>query len=661
MVIAIFLFFVAFVVGMSFYLGRRTKSAKGYYAAGGQIHWGVNGIAFAGDYLSAASFLGICGMIATQGYDGFLYSIGYLAGWIVALFLVAEPMKRLGKYTFTDAVDAKFDSRGIKLAAAISTLIVSVCYLIPQMVGAGVLVEPLLGLPHYWGVIMVGAIVITIVATAGMASTTYVQFIKGGLLIVFSLVLVIAICVRGMTTTPDQGGRVPFEPPATVAAQEKDGKLAVAGDKYQLVEVQEIKAAKVSFAKLAKDGRDTWWLVKKSDQGVTLEETQSVVVAENGQKLINGAPESKDNQLRQVGNLVQVQGQKNPAQGSMGPFEFLSSMNDKDTLVRRWKDATFKDHDKAKVTVYYSSIAHGNDLMRPGQKFKVQGTPLEKFDFVSLMLALFLGTAALPHILIRYYTVPNPASARKSTIVAIAAIGFFYVLTLFMGLGAMVSGVLNPADSNMAAPLLARSFGGLLFAVISAIAFATVLGTVSGLIVAASGAVAHDLMDRYMKIKMDDRQKIKAGKISAFVIGGVAILLGILFKGMNVTFLVGLAFAVAASANLPAILMLLFWKRTTAKGVAASILVGIVASLALIAFSPDLYKLYAQYDPSIDPASAPVPFSNPGIISIPLSFITLIVVSLLTQKPAAGKALEAAASAALSDGAVSSLSVYTGP
>jgi cation/acetate symporter len=179
----------------------------------------------------------------------------------------------------------------------------------------------------------------------------------------------------------------------------------------------------------------------------------------------------------------------------------------------------------------------------------------------------------------------------------------------------------------MAAPLLARSFGELLFAVISAIAFATVLGTVSGLIVAASGAVAHDLFDRYLRIKMDDRQKVTAGKISAFVIGGIAILLGILFQGINVSFLVGLAFAVAASANLPAILMLLFWKRTTARGIAASIIVGIVSSLGLIAFSPELYTLYGM-----NPLDAPIPINNPGIISIPLSFVTLVVVSLITQK-----------------------------
>lgn len=173
--IIIFVIFVAFVLFLSFYFARKTKSAAGYYAAGGNIHWGVNGIAFAGDYLSAASFLGICGMIAFSGYDGFLYSIGYLAGWVVALFIVAEPLKRLGRYTFTDALDARFNSKSIKLTASISTLVVSVFYLIPQMVGAGDLVVPLLGLPHWLGVVIVGSIVIFIVATAGMTSTTYVQ------------------------------------------------------------------------------------------------------------------------------------------------------------------------------------------------------------------------------------------------------------------------------------------------------------------------------------------------------------------------------------------------------------------------------------------------------------------------------------------------------
>jgi cation/acetate symporter len=625
MAIFVFLAFVVFVVGLSLYLGNKAKTSSGYYTAGGKIHWGVNGIAFAGDYLSAASFLGICGMIATVGYDGFLYSIGYLAGWIVALFVVAEPLKRLGKYTFTDALDANYNSRGIKLAAAISTLIVSICYLIPQMVGAGVLVEPLLGIPHAWGVIMVGAIVITIVATAGMASTTYVQFLKGFLLIVFSTILVGAVVIRGLDTKPDQNGKVEFYEYAHLEAVQSGDQIQVSEAGWDVLERTEIKGGLV-FVKLAHEGKETWWFASGAGDTLTLKETQSVVMKADV-KWINGAPASPENQLRQVGNLDQISGQKDVQTGSLSVFEFLAKITDKATIVKTWKTAAFVDTAGEKVTIYYPKDVSGDLFMRPGQKFKVEGTLLERLDFLSLMLALFLGTAALPHILIRYYTVPNPASARKSTIVAIAAIGFFYILSLFMGLGAMANGVINPADSNMAAPLLARSYGDLLFAIISAIAFATVLGTVSGLIVAASGAIAHDLFDRYLKIKMDDRQKVRAGKISAFVIGGIAILLGILFKGMNVSFLVGLAFAVAASANLPAIMMLLFWKGTTAKGIAASIVVGIVASLTLIAFSPELYTLYGM-----NPLDAPIPLNNPGIISIPLSFITLVVVSLLTKK-----------------------------
>ncbi len=625
MAITVFFIFVAFVIGLSFYLGNKAKSASGYYAAGGQIHWGVNGIAFAGDYLSAASFLGICGLIATVGYDGFLYSIGYLAGWIVALFVVAEPLKKLGKYTFTDAVDSKYNSRGIKLTAAISTLIVSVCYLIPQMVGAGTLVEPLLGIPHAWGVIMVGVIVITIVATAGMASTTYVQFLKGLLLIIFSTVLVGALLMRGLSTKGDQGGSVTPYAYGHVEAARSGDKLTVSEAGYDILDEQ--KTGGLSFALVSHNGVQNWWLVSEHDGAITLKEGQSAVSTADGKSLINGASASADNQLRPVGKLTAIHGESDAETGSLSPTGFLAIFSAADTTAETWKSAKFTSAAGDKVTVYYPKETTGNRILRPGLKFKIEGTLLEKLDFFSLMLALFFGTAALPHILIRYYTVPSPASARKSTIVAIAAIGFFYILTLFMGLGAMVTGVLNPADSNMAAPLLARSFGEFLFAVISAIAFATVLGTVSGLIVAASGAVAHDLMDRFLKIKMDERQKVNAGKISAFVIGGIAILLGIAFRGVNVSFLVGLAFSVAASANLPAIIMLLFWKRTTAKGIAASIVVGIVSSLGLIAVSPELFTLYG-----LPAASAPIPFSNPGIFSIPLSFITLVVVSLLTQK-----------------------------
>jgi len=631
MAIIIFLAFVGFVLGLSFYFGSKTKSASGYYAAGGNIHWGVNGIAFAGDYLSAASFLGICGMIAVAGYDGFLYSIGYLAGWIVALFVVAEPMKRLGKYTFTDAVDSKFNSRGIKLLAAISTLIVSLCYLIPQMVGAGVLVEPLLGMPHAVGVILVGSVVIVIVATAGMTSTTYVQFLKGGLLIIFSLVVTIAVLVRGFTTKPDQGGTVPFHEYATLATSQAEGKLVPADAAWSVVETKTVKAH--TFFKLAKDGKESWWMEEDKDGAKVLGEIQWESAKAGEPKVVNGEPGGK---LRQVGNMVAIEGETSPRSESVGPFEFLAKIGDKRTQVQQWKFEKFKDASGADVTAHYPYTTQGSKLMRPGLKFKVEGTLLERIDFVSLMLALFLGTASLPHILIRYYTVPSPAAARKSTIVAIAAIGFFYVLTLYMGLGAMTHGVINPLDNNMSAPLLARSFGTVLFAIISAIAFATVLGTVAGLIVAASGAVAHDLMDRYMKVEMDENQKVRAGRIAAVVVGVIAIALGIIFKGQNVSFLVGLAFAVAASANFPAIVMLLFWERTTAKGIAASIGVGMVSSLVLIALSPSIFKQFG-----LDPASAPIPFDNPGIVSIPLSFLTLVVVSLMTERKLAEGAEEA--------------------
>jgi len=620
MAVSIFVVFVVAVLWLSFYFAKQTKSASGYFAAGGQVHWAVNGIAFAGDYLSAASFLGICGMIATVGYDGFLYSIGYLAGWIVALFVVAEPMKRLGKYTFTDALDAKFDHKGIKLAAAISTLIVSIFYLIPQMVGAGVLVQPLLGLPHYVGVIMVGAIVITIVATAGMTSTTYVQFLKGGLLIIFSVILVGAVLVRGINTEPDQGGDVPFH---------KYEEVTLSGmGNPAILDTQEDLGQKHKFVKLG-GASENWWLIKNDGPNPLLQEIQWESKTSAGNHIINGEPASEENIIRQVGSLTQIAGKtgEEAVHTKLTISGFLALLGDKDTKVQRWKSTDFTDKNGDNVKVHYPVITPGNEIMRPGLKFKVNGTPLEKFNFVSLMLALFCGTAALPHILIRYYTVPTPAAARKSTIVAISAIGFFYILTLFMGLGAMVNAVVNPMTNNMSAPLLAKSFGTFLFAVISAIAFATVLGTVSGLIIAASGAVAHDLMDRFAGMKMTEQKKVAAGKVAAFAVGLLAIILGILFQGMNVSFLVGWAFAVAASANLPSIIMMLFWKKTSAAGITASIIVGIVSSLGLILLSPSMYTRYG-----LDPETALVPFSNPGLVSIPLSFLTLVVVSLMTQK-----------------------------
>jgi len=620
--IGLFCFFVLFVLGLSFYLARRTSSAAGYYAAGGQIHWMTNGIAFAGDYLSAASFLGICGMIATAGYDGWMYSIGYLAGWIVALFLVAEPMKRLGKYTFTDALDAKFNSKSIQLMAAISTLLVSVFYLIPQMVGAGVLVQPLLGLPHWVGVCIVGVVVTIIVATAGMASTTYVQFFKGALLLIMSTVVVIAVLVRGLSSTPDNQ-TTPYHDFKTLHA---DAALHIEEAGYTVVAGLDSAYGKAGFVKLSKNGEESVWQLNREDNGYSLEETLYVTKLADGTKLFNGAP-AEQGKFFPVGHIkeLKVNGETVAATGPVGPLAYLSAL--KDSTIVLWGKKYIQDGDQL-LTVYYQKPTPGSRILRPGLKFKVDNASgLQKFNFMSLMLALFCGTAALPHILIRYYTVPSQAAARKSTIVAIAAIGFFYILTLFLGMGAMTNGVINITDDNMSAPLLALSFGVFLFAIISSLAFATVLGTVSGLIVAASGAIAHDLMDNFLGMQMSDHGKVRAGKIAAIVIGGIAIYLGIVFEGMNVSFLVGWAFAVAASANLPAILMLLFWKKTTAKGVAASILVGLVSSLGLILVSPDMWVRYGML-----PADAPVQFNSPALISIPMSFIALVIVSLLSQK-----------------------------
>lgn len=562
----VFAAFVGSVLVLSLFLGRKAKSAKGYYAAHGQINWFVNGVAFAGDYLSAASFLGICGMIAFFGYDGFLYSIGYLAGWIVALFVIAEPLKRMGKFTFADALDSRFNSRGIKLSAAISTLIVSLFYLIPQMVGAGVLVRPLLGLPYWSGVVIVGVVVIIIVVTAGMVSTTWVQFIKGSMLVLFCAGLTVMILRRGLTVQPPIGG------------------------------------------------------------------TQTRTELHGGKILVNGQPQGVgpgETDLQRVGRVTALpNGQQST--GPMGPLQFIATLQG--STVEVWRsNPPVTGADGSKTTTYAARQVSGNDLLTAGGSPTFKGVRSAKFtdklDFISLMLALFCGTASLPHILIRYYTVKDEAAARKSTVVGIASIGFFYVLTLYLGLGAMTSGALDVTDNSMSAPLLAKSFGELPFAIISAIAFTTVLGTVSGLIMAASGAVAHDLMTNYMQIKLDDHQKVRAGKIAAVVVGALAIVLGIIFRQMNPTFLVGWAFNVAASANLPALVMLLFWRGTTKQGITASIIVGLVSSLTWLLLSGPAYaSVYG-----LKATDAPAPFSQPGLVTIPLAFVVLVVVSLVTK------------------------------
>lgn len=573
--VAVFLLFVGVTLAISFRLGAQAKSSQGYFAAGGGIPWFVNGIAFAGDYLSAASFLGICGMIAFYGYDGFLYSIGYLAGWIVALFVIAEPIRRLGKYTFADALDSRFNSRAIRLSAALSTLVVSLFYLIPQMVGAGALVKPLLGLPHWAGVSIVGAVVVLIVVTAGMASTTYVQFLKGSLLVLFSVWLTVLILQRGLAV--DERYRASVGNPFAVQ--------------------------------------------------------QTLRVTADGQRLVNGLPQGKgpgQADFFPVGHVSKLPDGKLET-GPLGPIAFLRTLQQSEVVL--WSSATTTEPDGSKLTTYSQRAVPGSEILRPGNSPTFKGVRSDKLqdklNFLSLMLALFCGTASLPHILIRYYTVKDQAAARKSTVVGIGSIGFFYILTLYLGLGAMTSGAIDVTNSNMAAPLLARSMGELLFAMISAIAFTTVLGTVSGLIVASSGAVAHDLAESFVRKPLTDHEKIRIAKLAAVVVGAVAMALGILFEKMNVNFLVGWAFSVAASANLPSLVMLLFWKGTTRQGITAAILAGMVSSLAWILLSEDTFKdVYG-----LPPEQAWAPFSQPGIVTIPLGFLTVVVVSLLTRPP----------------------------
>ncbi len=613
--VGVFVTIVLSVLVLSWRLGRKATSASGYYAAHGQIHWFVNGIAFAGDYLSAASFLGICGMIAFYGYDGFLYSIGYLAGWIVALFVVAEPLKRMGKFTFADALDARFHSRGIKLAAAISTLVVSLFYLIPQMVGAGVLIKPLLGFSHAAGVLIVGIVVTIIVVTAGMVSTTWVQFIKGALLVGFCLLLTVMILRRGFEVPADLGV-TPID--AAAAAQQGD---VIAGDP---------------------DWPDAEWLrVRDGGSGALrtyrrlpdghVRRTQVVTTAPDGSVTVDGQPQGLgqgERDLQPTGAVAALPGGQS-ATGPLGPLEFLRTFNE--STIETWTPERRVLAGGATAVVYTPGTQEGSDLLQPGASPTFRGVRSERFfdklDFLSLMLALFAGTASLPHILIRYYTVKDVMAVRKSTVTGIGAIGLFYVLTLYLGLGAMTSGALDVTNNNMAAPLLARSFSEPLFAIISAIAFTTVLGTVSGLILAASGAVVHDLLSHVLKMELTDDAKVRAGKLVAVAVGIVAMLLGIAFERLNVSFLVGWAFNVAASANLPALVMLLFWKRTTKQGIVAAILVGMASSLAWILCSAQAYRDVYGW-----PAEeALVPFSQPGIVTIPLGFLVLVVVSLLTN------------------------------
>ncbi|MEO8271273.1 MAG: cation acetate symporter, partial [Aureliella sp.] len=569
-----------------------------------------------------------------------------LAGWIVALFVIAEPMKRLGKFTFADALNSKFQSRGIQLAAGISTLAVSVFYLIPQMVGAGVLVRPLLGFPHWAGVVIVGAVVILIVVTAGMVSTTWVQFLKGSLLVAFSAVLTVMILQRGFEV--ESGGsdghaflaielrQAKAIEPQQLTPQAIETKLADLG--YDILPEPAAWSEKGYWHVASSDGEQVLLRQTPSPDGSQwLRECQTVEPQADGPELVNGQVKGtiqKDGlpaQLHPTGFLSKLpEGEEKT--GPLGPLSFFRTLSGSEIIL--WGNEKLTSEAGDATTIYYPKPTPGAQVLRPGASPTFSGIRKPglwpKLNFLSLMLALFCGTASLPHILIRYYTVKDASAARKSTIVGIAVIGFFYVLTLYMGLGAMTSGSLDVTDSNMAAPLLARSMNEWLFAIISAIAFTTVLGTVSGLILASAGAVSHDILKNVVGLEMSDQQQVRIAKLASVAVGLVAIVLGILFEKMNVNYLVGWAFSVAASANLPALVMLLFWPKTTKQGIIAAVTVGMVSSLSWILLSEDTFsQVYAVARPQW--LASVIPFSQPGIVTIPLSFLTLILVSLATQ------------------------------
>ena len=474
-----FFLFIATTLGITWWAARRTRTTEQFYAAGRTISPGQNGVALAGDYMSAASFLGIAGLVSTTGFDGLIYSTGWLVGWPVVLFLIAEPLRNLGKYTFADVVAVRLSQTPVRIAAAIGTLATVSFYLIAQMVGAGGLIRLMFGISYETAIVIVGAAMIAYVLFGGMIATTWVQIVKAVMLLSGALILALLVLAR-------------FDwSPTTL--------FAAAAEKY------------------------------------------------------------------------------------------------------------------------------GAGVLSPG---RLVSRPL---DAVSLGLALMFGTAGLPHILMRFYTVPDAKAARKSVFYATGLIGSFYLMTFVLGFGAMV--LVGPdairsvePGGNMAAPLLAEFLGGTPFlGFIAAVAFATILAVVAGLTLSGAAALSHDLwVSVVRKEKAGAAEQLKVARIATVGLGVVGVMLGITFKGQNVAFMVGLAFAIAASANFPALVLSIFWRRYTTAGAVTSMLLGTVSTLVLIYLSPTL-----QVDVLKD-STAWFPLRNPALVTMPLSFISGILVSLLT-------------------------------
>lgn len=483
--VALFAAIVGLTLVITYFAARKTKTANDFYTADGGLTGAQNGIAIAGDYMSAASFLGIAGMIALAGFDGFFYSIGFLVAYLVVLYLVAEPLRNLGKYTMADMIAARFNASKVRGVAAMNSIVISIFYMIAQLVGAGALIELLLGIPYTTSVIIVGILMTVYVVFGGMTATSWVQIIKAILL--------------------------------------------MAG------------TAIISFMVFAK-------------------------------------------------------------------FDF--------SIMKMFSEVK-------------QATPLGDSFLNPGNKFKL---PL---DTISLNLALVLGTAGLPHILIRFFTVKDAPTARKSVVYATWIIGAFYILTIFLGFGAAAfvgadDIIAANAAGNMAAPLLAQALGGdLLFAFVAAVAFATILAVVAGLVLSAASAFAHDFYSHILrKGQATEKEQMTAARLASIAVALVSMVLALFAQSMNVAFLVSLAFAVAASANLPVILLTIFWRRFNTGGAVTGMVVGLFSSLLLVALSPNIWAVDGS---ALFVGEALFPLSNPGIVSIPLGFLGAIIGTLVTK------------------------------
>jgi cation/acetate symporter len=502
-----FLVFIAITLGITYWASKRSAGSSAYFAASRRVTGWQNGIAVAGDYMSAASFLGIAGIIAFQGYDGFMYSVGWLVAYLTVLLVVAEPLRNAGRYTMADVLAYRLKPRPVRAMASISTLTVSTFYMIAQMVGAGALVALLLkdsGISYKTAVVGVGILMIVYVVFGGMLATTWVQIIKAILLMAGTVLLSILVLAH-------------FH---------------------------------FSF-------------------GSFFNAIGHVTYHEKGQEVVK-------------------------------------------------------------------------DFLQPGLRFK---PPYGALDLISLGLALIFGTAGLPHILVRFYTVPDAKTARASVVWAMVLIGSFYIMTTFLGFGAATivgrDFIATHGGTNMSAPLLAQALAGnIFFAFISSIAFATILAVVAGLTISASTSFAHDVWTNVIHrgVERKPGEEVLVARISAFVVGAVAITIAILLgPTANVAFLVGLAFAVAASANLPVIVLSIFWKRFNTTGAVAGLAIGLLTSIGLILISPSIMAI----DPPtvtgaarhLIQAKAVFPLENPGVLSIPLGFIGAILGTFLSHEP----------------------------